>query len=305
MGKFILLLAILISTTVFAQTQLVVLGTAQDAGLPHIACKKDCCKKAWSNPKMKKLVSALGVFDESTKQSWLFDATPDIAVQSHNLLKLAGNADDKLPSGIFLTHAHIGHYSGLMYLGREAAGGKEVPVYVMPKFRAFIEANGPWEQLVKLKNIQLYTMKENEPVTLTPSLKVSSMLVPHRDEYSETVGFVIEGSKKKALFIPDIDKWDRWNRNLAEEIAKVDYAFLDATFYKNGEIKGRQMSEIPHPFVEETMKLLEDLTPTEKAKVFFIHINHTNPLLNPKSKAYKEVKKAGYNIAEEGVVFDL
>ena len=68
-------------------------------------------------------------------------------------------------------------------------------------------------------------------------------LVPHRDEFSETVGFEIKGENKTAVFIPDIDKWSKWNSDLKELIKRVDYAFLDATFYKNGEIPSRDMSE--------------------------------------------------------------
>ncbi len=129
--------------------------------------------------------------------------------------------------------------------------------------------------------------------------KLLILLVPHRDEFSETVGFFIEGPNKSALFIPDIDKWQLWDQNIKKWIKKVDYAFLDGTFYQNGEIPGRDMSEIPHPFIEESLELFEKLPAKEKEKVYFIHFNHTNPVLNSSSAAYQEVIKKGLNIARE------
>ena len=121
--------------------------------------------------------------------------------------------------------------------------------------------------------------------------------MPHRDEFSETVGYIITGPNKSALFIPDINKWDIWKKNIIEEIAKVDYAFIDATFYSGDEINLRNMSEIPHPFVIESMALFKNLPTSEKIKIYFIHLNHTNPLLNPKSNEWAKVIKSGFHVA--------
>jgi len=303
MFKYALLLLLIVQAPVFSQARLVVLGTAQDAGYPQIGCEKECCKNLL--PGQKRQVSCIGVTDAETGQAWLLDATPDITSQVKALMALGGKAGSRLPDGIFLTHAHIGHYTGLMYLGREAADARKMPVYAMPKLKTFLETNGPWEQLVKLGNIAVKEMQEDQPVTLNRNLQVTPVRVPHRDEYSETVGFIIHGPARKALFIPDIDKWDRWHKNLEDMLTQVDYALLDATFFKNGEIPGRDMSEIPHPFVEETMKLLKNLPAAEKAKVYFIHLNHTNPLLNPASEAYREVLQNGFHVAEEGMILEL
>jgi pyrroloquinoline quinone biosynthesis protein B len=206
--------------------------------------------------------------------------------------------DFTLPDGIFLTHAHIGHYTGLMQLGREAFNARKIPVYSMPKMTAFLEGNAPWSQLVSLENIELRGVRHQQELSLTEQLTVTPLLVPHRDEFSETVGFVIKGPNKKALFVPDIDKWRLWERDIIELIRKVDYAFLDATFYDGYEINNRDISEIPHPFVVESIGLFQDLPESERTKVHFIHFNHTNPLLDAKSSAYQKVLDAGYGIAE-------
>ena len=286
---------------------LVVLGEAQDAGYPQIGCTRDCCKAAWQNEGLRRMVVSLGLVDAENHKRWLFEATPDFKAQLQELHALADSTNPfMLPDGIFITHGHIGHYTGLMQLGREAMGSKEVPVYAMPRMIDFLSNNGPWAQLLKLYNIRLMPMAADSSFNLPGNkFQVTPILVPHRDEYTETVGFRIKGPKKSALFIPDIDKWEKWERRLVDELEKVDYAFLDATFYRNGEIPGRDMSEIPHPFVEETMELLKDLPETTRNKVYFIHFNHTNPLLRMGSKESRAVLKAGFRVARTGMVFSM
>lgn len=215
------------------------------------------------------------------------------------------NARDEVVDGIFLTHAHIGHYTGLMYLGKEAMDAQQLPVYVMPRMQNFLSSNGPWDQLVTRENIVLKKMVNDQAITLSSSLKVTPLLVPHRDEYSETVGYSIEGPDKSALFIPDIDKWNKWEKDIVAEVKKVDYAFLDATFYDGAELNNRDMSEIPHPFIAESMEKFSGLSQVEKNKIIFIHFNHTNPVINPDSKESQWVISQGYRIARINDIYPL
>ncbi|KAA3611047.1 MAG: MBL fold metallo-hydrolase [Calditrichaeota bacterium] len=287
------------------ETSLIILGTVQDAGAPHIACSKDCCRGLFKNPDPDKKVVSLGVIDPQNKKSYIFEATPDFPEQMKMLKNLSTFSTKETPDGIFLTHAHIGHYTGLMYLGREAMNANDVPVYAMPKMKSFLEHNGPWSQLVNIKNISIHEIQNRKEISLTPNLNVVPFLVPHRDEYSETAGFKISGPNKKALFIPDIDKWEKWDSEIIAEIAKVDYAFLDASFFDGEEINNRDISEIPHPFIIESMNKFENLSAREKSKIYFIHFNHTNPVLNLKSTQAKQVISNGFNIAKINDIFGL
>lgn len=279
----------------------VVLGTAQDAGYPQIDCKKDCCKKYWEKKMTRRKVSCLALFDPESGQKWIFDATPDFTEQLHEAEKIQTG---KL-SGIFLTHAHIGHYSGLMYLGREGMSAIELPVYAMPQMNKFLQNNGPWNQLVALKNIKLLQLQADSAIQLTSKISVTPVIVPHRDEYSETVGYSIKTENRSLLFIPDIDKWQKWNRDIKEMVKQYDYLFLDGTFYADGELPGRNMNEVPHPFVQESLTLFNELTVSEKKKIWFIHFNHTNPLLNKSSFEFSKVKAGGFNVAEENLRIGL
>lgn len=280
-----------------------VLGTIQDGGIPHMGCSKECCTNYFENKSIRIGVSSIGVSNFKYETNYIVDATPDVNFQ---LQALIGNTNpsEKL-DGIFLTHAHMGHYAGLLNFGRESLNSNNIPVYLMPKFFDFISNNGPWDQLVSLNNIKLQRIFNNEKVILHNNLSFTPILVPHRDEYSETVGYIIEGNRKKALYIPDIDKWAKWNISITEMIKNVDYAFLDGTFFDEKEINNRDISEIPHPFIIESLELFNNLENIDKAKVYFIHLNHTNPVLNKNSEEYKRVILSGFNVAEPGMEFVL
>jgi len=277
-----------------------VLGIAQDAGYPQANCYQPHCMRAWENPELRRLTGSIAVVNTVSKNKYLFDATPDIREQLYQLNRAAPDNEYTL-DGVFLTHAHIGHYTGLMHFGHEASGSSKVPVYAMPRMAEFLSTNGPWEQLVRYQNIRLMPLSNGTTVSFDASLRVTPLLVPHRDEYSETVGFRIEGPGKTAVFIPDIDKWERWDTDIRDIVRASDYALIDATFFADGELPGRDMSKILHPFVSESMALLDDLTDEEKSRVIFIHMNHTNPLLIDGSEAQTEVERRGFRYATEGM----
>ncbi len=282
-----------------------VLGVAQDGGRPQIANPAD---PAWENPALQRLASSIALIDRRSARSsrWLFDATPDMKQQLHRL-DLFAPADNRIGlDGVFLTHAHIGHYTGLMLLGHESAGANGIPVYAMPKMHQFLSSNGPWDQLVKYRNIELHMMQEDMPVQLAEQISVSAFLVPHRQEYSEVVGFRIQGPKRSLIYLPDIDsweQWDEWGTRIEQVISSSDIALLDATFFANGEIPGRDMSGFPHPFVSHSMQRFADLPATDKAKVHFIHMNHTNPLHNTGGAEFRQVLEQGFAVAGEGQQF--
>ena len=283
----------------------VVLGIAQDGGFPQAGCKKDCCAEAWIDQSQRRHVSCLAVVDPASQQRWIIDATPDFREQLRMLDELApADSNWGLP-GIFLTHGHIGHYTGLMHLGHEAMGAKNVPVYVMPRMGKFLSSNGPWDQLVRYKNIELREMVADQPIQLNERISVTPFRVPHREEYTEVVGYRIDGPNRSVLFIPDIDKWERWDRRIEDMIADVDVAYLDGTFFAEGELPNRNMADIPHPFIAESMQRFESLPAQEKAKVRFIHLNHTNPALQAESAARESITEAGFSVARELERVDL
>ena len=278
----------------------VVLGIAQDGGLPHAGCLKSCCKNLWGTGNNEK-VASIGIVDPNTGQSWLIDATPDFASQLHIL----ENIHKTKLSGIFLTHAHIGHYSGLLQLGREVMGAKDMPVYAMPRMKSFLYENSPWNQLLSLENIKIIDLKNSKEIKLSSQLYIEPFLVPHRDEFSETVGYRVVSNKKSLVYIPDIDKWSKWDQDIFQVVLHSDFALLDGTFYSSDEIPHRDMSEIPHPFIIETMDLLDNMNSKNRKKIYFIHFNHSNPAINYTSSVSNIIRSKRFNIATEGLKLNL
>lgn len=289
------------------QMEIHILGAGQDAGIPQIGKQHD---PAWDTPRLMHTPSSIAVLDKIAQKRYLFDATPHITQQLRRLDTVTPFAFSGLGiDGIFLTHAHIGHYTGLMFLGHEAAGAQNIPVYAMSRMANFLHENGPWSQLISLKNIQLNPLNDNQTVRLNQGLHITPLRVPHRDEYSETVGFLIKGPAKTALYLPDIDDWDEWNaqygRRLEDMIDRVDYAFIDASFYDDNELPGRDMSKIPHPRVTDTMARLKDYPASTRGKVHFIHYNHTNPIRYETSEESQFVRQNGFHIARPAQRFCL
>ena len=206
------LLAILACGNAFASEAsfIRILGIAQDAGYPQANCYLPHCNRAWEDVTLRRTTSSIAVIDPGSKTKYLFDATPDIREQLYRLNQDAPDGEYQL-AGVFLTHAHIGHYAGLMHFGHEASATRDTPVFAMPRMHNFLSNNGPWDQLVRYRNVRLHKLEDGLEIRLAGGITVAPFLVPHRDEYSETVGFRIQGRTKTAVFIPDIDKWERWS----------------------------------------------------------------------------------------------
>jgi pyrroloquinoline quinone biosynthesis protein B len=257
-----------------------ILGIAQDGGYPQAGCNRPDCLSAWRDPVLRQRVASIAIVDPQSHQRWIIDATPDFPSQ---LASLDAAARGKvLLDGILLTHAHIGHYLGLAHLGREVLGAHSIKVYAMPRMREFLQHNGPWDQLVHLQNIELVPIEDGVPIALNERITVTPLRVPHRDEYSETVGFIVRGPSRSILWLPDIDKWEKWTTSLETVLARVDVAYIDGTFYDATELPGRDLREIPHPLMTETLARLGN-SPL-RAKVRFIHLNQSNPLLRERRR---------------------
>jgi len=281
-----------------------VLGTAQDAGYPHVGCYCPNCQRARKDSSQARLKPSIAVLDMKEKRAFIVDASPDIGRQFdmvHERMGCDSAAEFNAPHGILLTHAHIGHYTGLIFYGYEGLSASRIPVYCTSKMARFLEENGPWSQLVRYENIALQIIRPEEETSLTPRISFIPLLVSHRDEYSDTVGFIIAGPKKKLLYIPDIQGWETWNRSIRKEVEQVDYAILDGTFYSPDELPGRDLSKIGHPFITASMDDLAAAARSGGTRIYFSHLNHTNLALDPDGPAQKEIKEKGFHLAADGM----
>lgn len=275
----------------------ILLGTAQDAGVPQAGCYCANCTLARNDPSHRQLVVCLGLVDYDSRQSWLIDATPDFKEQLHALHQFA---PDCPLAGILLTHAHIGHYTGLIHIGMEAMNTHRLPVYATSQLTKLLHENAPWSQLVRLKNIELHLLRPHIKTFLSDTLHITPIPVPHRDELSDTVAFVAGGASRQLFYCPDIDSWDEWELDVREFVAGMDVALLDAPFFSADELPGRDLSKIKHPFVTDTINRLKDVD----CEVCLIHLNHSNPLLVEGTER-TWVRKMGFNSGQVGMKWKL
>jgi len=283
----------------------IVLGTAQDGGTPQAGCHCRFCLAAISDPHRRRLPASLGIVDPVSGQRWIIDATPAFPEQLRRLDE-AAEADATAPlDGILLTHAHAGHYTGLLQLGPETMASESLPVWVMPRMAGFLHGNEPWKQLIEQRHIELRALQADEPVALNERLAIIPLAVPHRDEYSETVAFEVEGPDGRVLWLPDIDSWDAWDDSLEARIDRYQAAWIDGTFHDDSELPGRDRGEIPHPTITESLERFGRLSTEQAAKLRFMHLNHSNPAADPDSAAAAAVQAAGMHVAAEGERWEL
>jgi len=291
-----------------ADPALHVLGTAQDGGLPHAACTCERCARAHASPAHARLVASVAIVTRG--EAHLIDATPDLPAQLARLATLTGpsqGAVDRAPlAGLFLTHAHVGHYLGLAWLGFEAINTRGTPVHASPRMISFLERNAPWDQLIALGNIAPVPLT-HDPVPLPADVRVTAITVPHRDEYTDTLGFVIAGPRTTVLYVPDSAPWSQWSPSLPDVLAthRVRVALLDGSFASADELPGRDLATLAHPLMRETMDLLQPRVDSRELRVIFTHMNHSNPAVDPASPAAQEASRRGFEVAVDGLVIPL
>jgi pyrroloquinoline quinone biosynthesis protein B len=280
-----------------------VLGSAQDAGVPHVACHCATCMDARRNPQHARRGPAIGIYDEVGGGTWMIDASPDFDVQLEMLWESVREVRprNRFPlDGLFLTHAHFGHYWGLGFLGKEACSPKGLPVYCTPDMQKFLAQNRPFADLIARENILIYPVEHGVDVPVHPELTITPYKVEHRRDFTDTVAYILKGSRQTILYVPDMDDV---TPDIAELIGRMDVALIDGCFYSGAELPGRDIREVPHPLIPDTMDLLQDQV--RSTEIVFTHFNHSNHAIHPESEEGKKVVARGFGLAADGDEFAL
>ncbi|HZF07708.1 MAG TPA: MBL fold metallo-hydrolase [Thermoanaerobaculia bacterium] len=289
--------------------RVVVLGTVQDGGMPQAGCSCSHCAAARRDPSLRRHVASLAIDFPRTGHTYLVDATPDLGEQIeqvHGFRRHPEGKVDRAPfDGVLLTHAHIGHYLGLAFFGFESLNTQGLATWCSPRMAAYLRGNGPWSQLVRLNNLTLHEIELGKPFPLEEGVTVTALPVPHRDEYTDTLGFRIQGPQKTLFYVPDTDAWSTWKTPVTEVLKDVDYALLDGTFYSPDELPDRDVTKIKHPLITVSMDLLEPLVQKGRLQVLFTHLNHSNPALDAGGPARKAIEGRGFRVLAEGAELGL
>lgn len=293
-----------------ADPHALVLGTTQDAGLPQVGCYSARCEEGrrLHAEGVGRFVSSLALIEPDSDRYYLVDATPDITRQI-DLIPQPGfrrRAGERRPfDGIFLTHAHIGHYAGLAVLGNEGLGIRDTPVYCTSALADFLSSNQPWAYLVDQGRIVPTPLATDRWHRIDEHFEVQLWRVPHRDEFADTVGFVFRGPRASLLFLPDINDWRLWERSAVAAVASVDVALLDGSFWSIDELPGRSVDDVPHPLIRPSMDRFQPVVDEGATRVIFTHLNNSNPALDDGGPQRAEIERRGFGVAREGMRFTL
>lgn len=230
------------------------------------------------------------------------DASPHLPQQLELLRSVVSRAlPGPLPSSIFLTHCHWGHYAGLGWLGKESADARGLPLYLTPDQAGFLRENRPWRDLLERGNLALRLLVGETPVPVEDSISITPRWVNHRRDAADTVAYQVDfrDLSQRVLYMPDVDSLDPLALDL---IASSQVAVIDGTFYRPGELKsrGRRAQEVPHPFISRDLDRLEELL--GRTRIVFTHFNHTNPAGDEGSPEARALVDRGFQLAADGMV---
>eukprot|EP00998_Keelungia_sp_KM082_P006179 NODE_2444_length_1063_cov_72.793803_g2426_i0.p1 GENE.NODE_2444_length_1063_cov_72.793803_g2426_i0~~NODE_2444_length_1063_cov_72.793803_g2426_i0.p1 ORF type:complete len:288 (-),score=17.80 NODE_2444_length_1063_cov_72.793803_g2426_i0:106-969(-) len=282
-----------------APWSVIFLGSGQDAGVPQLFCRCTNCELAKQDKAHRRTACAVAIMTEDNG-CYLLDASPDIRFQFNSIIDTEIHpkfAHCEL-RGIFLTHAHIGHIAGLQRLGKEGPN-KHVPVYATPALLKLLSSQEPYASLFKVLGGE--TLEPGASVQVD-GLTFTFHKINHRDELSDTVGIEVSDGQRRFLYIPDTDRIDERVHEAAANLQPGDVLSVDGTFFSGDELPNRNLEEIPHPFISNSM---EQLKPhLEKGvRVIYTHLNHSNAVCRPASKEHRTVLAAGYEVAHDGLVW--
>lgn len=264
-----------------------VLGNTQDGGVPHLECGCDVCEAARENPEKQKHNASIMVKEGSENDTirYLIDATPDVRYQ------IKGDYLD----GVFISHGHLGHVTGLMEFGEEGCDKTDLPLYISDKTEDYFRKNDPFRLLIDKGNVEVMNFNDGDEVEIRGGC-IEAHEAKHNRVNTDTLSFMIYGEDKKLFYIADIHEWTEKTLNLMQQ---ADIAIVDGTFWNEEEIE--RYEEVPHPVMKETMHLAEEWD----TDIYFTHLNHTNPALREDTEQREEVEERGFGVVEEEMEFEL
>jgi pyrroloquinoline quinone biosynthesis protein B len=269
-----------------------ILGSAQDGGVPQVGCLCERCQWARMDTAHARFPASLAIVGKSGRLL-LIDATPSLPQQLDLVRDLFPSDKRLLPDSVLLSHAHIGHYSGLMFFGKEVASTKAIPVYCTSAMKHFLESNKPFSYLIERNEIRIKELEKSKTILFDEDLNITPIEVPHRNEDADTLSFLIR-SGRTLFYAPD---FDHYTETIDRCVRSSDISVLDGCFWSWQEVSDRSYETILHPPIVETLERFKGL----KNRIVFTHMNHTNPILNRDGRLRSELEKNGFRLAREGM----
>lgn len=292
--------------------KIILLGAAAGGGLPQWNCGCDNCHAARAGRIPAMTQSSIAVSADG--QDWaVLNASPDIRVQlaATPALHPTGLRDMPLRS-VLLTNGDIDHVAGLLTL-RES---QPFTLFATPAIHEVLAQN-PMLTALRADLVARQPVALDQGVEIAPGLMATLFAVPGKVPlYQEgdmvetelvgetTVGVELSANGRRALYIPGCAKLPDW---LSGRIAGADLLMFDGTLWEDDEMirmglgqkTGRLMGHMP---VVETMAAMRDLPVGQRV---FVHMNNSNPLVDPASTQTREAEASGWQVGRDGMEITL
>lgn len=294
-----------------------VLGSAAGGGVPQWNCACANCSAARSGRQSRRSSSGFA-FSRDGERWWLVNVSPDIAAQIETVPALQPRAGRGTPiAGMLLTDANVDHLGGLAVLRQQgehafvlysSATVREIACE-QRAFAAFAEAPHVWHSLTPGERFELET---GLSATVVPVPGLTPGFAGRQALPDAVVGYLVrdEIDGGSALFAPvfaDVGE------ALVAAVRGADVAFLDGSFFYDDELGevgvAKSARALGHAPVGGAGGSLATLSahglPADGRRVFFAHLNNTNPLLDSNSQPATDLARHGFALAEDGMEFRI
>jgi pyrroloquinoline quinone biosynthesis protein B len=305
-----------------------ILGSAAGGGFPQWNCNCHNCQSSRAGTFQGKARTQTQVAVTNDHQRYfLLNASPDLRLQieaTPHLHPRLGQRDSQI-TGVVLTSGDVDQVAGLLSL-REL---QPFPIYCTTSIRRILgEDNSVFAMLNRVPNqVSWHEITPGRSFSLLDSAGAESgircegfSLATHYPAYVSVqrsaslkpeealLGVVLQSSSGKRLaYMPAVPVIDD---TLLQRLESADLLLFDGTFWSDDELirvqgSGATAREMGHVPVSGSEGALKKLAGLHRPRKVFIHINNTNPMLDESSPQYREVRDAGWDIAEDGRSFDL
>ncbi|WP_324716746.1 pyrroloquinoline quinone biosynthesis protein PqqB [Carboxydochorda subterranea] len=303
-----------------------VLGTTAGGGLPQWNCNCANCRRARAaGPSGRRLQSSLAVSPDGA--AWyLINATPDVREQMAHFRALApgpGIRDTPL-RGVLLTDAELDHTLGLLNLRENARW----TLWATPAVLHVLESVYPVLPILRAysSELQVRAMPVDRAFMLPPerapgaSVQVLATEVSRRlPVYAQAlsgapapgavVAFTLTNpaTGRRLVYAPGLR---RLEASLRAQLEQADVVLLDGTLWDEDELirlgvahrTAADMDHAPMNGSHGTARWFGELPARWK---LYVHVNNTNPALDPSSPERRRLREAGLDIAEDGWEVEL
>jgi pyrroloquinoline quinone biosynthesis protein B len=305
-----------------------ILGSAAGGGFPQWNCNCENCRCIRTGHFRGKSRTQTQVAVSDDGRTWfLLNASPDLRMQIERTpaLQPSRAVRDSPITGVLITSADIDQIAGLLSL-REL---QPFRIYSTASLRHILREDNSvfgmlnrvpdqacWTDVKMEVNFPLLTMDGSESGICCevfslekkyPTYVSQERAATLNPEEASLAAMLTASSGRRIAYMPAVPAI---TEPLLRLLETADLVLFDGTFWSDDELirlqgsgaTARDMGHVPVSGNDGSLRALAGL---QRPRKLFVHVNNTNPMLDESGAAYREVRAAGWEIAEDGWQLNL